>query len=219
MEKRSAARELAFLALFQLPQNPEKFTNKLNKMDFHAICLSAIRTLADHARTNLNKSEAYFIKAERTLMEYQINHPLNEPLVEATRSVPLPQTKDFLDRIDDCYQAIALMKESLQIPEVYWHFNDIDTQNFTLTLLDQFNNKREEVETLIKDVSPSWNLERMYKVDKLIIELAVTEMITADIDPKVVISEALKIASKYSTEEGCKFINGILGDILKQVHV
>jgi N utilization substance protein B len=124
--------------------------------------------------------------------------------------VPIPQTKDFLDRIDDCYQAIALMKESLQIPEIYWHYNDIDIQDFTLTLLDQFNNKREEVDNLIKDVSKSWNINRMYKVDKLIIELAISEMISADIDPKVVISEALKIASKYSTEEGAK---------LKQVQV
>ena len=78
MEKRSAARELAFLALFQLPQNPEKFASKLSKMDFHAICLSGIRTLADHARSNLNKAEAFFIKTERGLMEYQINHPLND---------------------------------------------------------------------------------------------------------------------------------------------
>ena len=219
MEKRSAARELAFLALFQLPQNPEKFASKLSKMDFHAICLSGIRTLADHARLNLNKAEAFFIKTERALMEYQINHPLNEPLEQGTRSVPLPQSGDFLDRIDDCYQAIALLKESLQIPEIYWHYNDIDIQDFTLTLLDQFNNKREEVDNLIKEVSKSWNINRMYKVDKLIIELAISEIISADIDPKVVISEALKIASKYSTDDGAKFINGILGDVLKHVQV
>jgi hypothetical protein len=137
MEKRSAARELAFLAVFQLPQDPEKFEKRLSKLDFHAICLSALRTLADHARSNLNKAEAFFIKTERTLMEYQINHPLNEPLEVGSRSVPLPQSKDFLDRIDDCYQAISLLKESLQIPEIYWHYNDIDIQNFTLNLLDQ----------------------------------------------------------------------------------
>lgn len=219
MEKRSAARELAFLAIFQLPQNPEKFINKLSKMDFHAICLSAIRTLADHAKTNLNKAEAYFIKTERHLMEYQINHPLNEPLEEATRSVPLPTSQEFFERIDDCYQAIALIKESIQIPEIYWHYSDQDIQNFTLALLDQFNSRRDEVDNLIKEVSKSWNIARMYKVDRIIIELAISEIISADIDPKVVISEALKIANKYSTEEGAKFINGILGDIIKQVQV
>jgi N utilization substance protein B len=79
------------------------------------------------------------------------------------------------------------------------------------------NNKREEVDNLIKDVSKSWNINRIYKVDKLIIELAISEIISEDIDPKIVISEALKIANKYSTEEGAKFINGILGDVLKQI--
>ncbi len=218
MEKRSAARELAFLVLFQLPQNTDKIKiDKLAKTDFHAICLSAIRTLTDFAKTNLKKSEASFIKSERILLEYQLNHEDNEGLSEATRTVPLPNTKDTIELIDNCYRAISLMRESLQIPELYWHYQDIDIKEFTLRMLMDYIEHREEVQNLIKETSLSWDISRMMKVDKKILELAVTELSYSDAPSAVVASEAMKLSNKYSTEEGSKFINGVLADIIKTV--
>lgn len=211
MEKRSAARELAFLALFQLPKNPEK----LAKTDFHAICLSALRTLSDYSKSNINKAEAYFLKAERALMEYQINHEENEPLEEGTRAVPLPKTDEFFDHLNNCYRAVALLRESLEIPELYFHYQDSDIQEFTLTLIMNFVDAKTEVHNLIKDTAPSWDISRMSKIDRTIMEIAVTEMIKSNIQPAIVVSEALKIANKYSTPEGVKFINGVLADVVK----
>ena len=218
MEKRSAARELAFLVLFQLPQNTDKIKiDKLAKTDFHAICLSALRTLNDFAKTNLKKAEANFIKSERAIMEHQVNHPENEGLDEAVRSVPLPNTKDSLDLIDNCYTAIALVRESLQIPELYWHYQDPEIQEFTLSLLMKYVDHKDEVQALIKETSQSWDISRMMKVDKKILEIAVTELNFTDLPDAVAVSEAMKIANKYSTEEGFKFINGILADVIKVV--
>ena len=98
MEKRSAAIELAFLALFQLPQKTENINiEKLAKTDLDALCLSAIRTLADHSKDNLRQAESYFIKVERALMEFQIDHVENEALDDGSRSVTLPKTAEFFD--------------------------------------------------------------------------------------------------------------------------
>lgn len=218
MEKRSAARELAYLVLFQLPQKTDKIkVDKLAKTDFHAICLSAIRTLADFAKDNLKKAESNFIKSERFLMEYQVNHEDNESLTEATRSVPLPTTKDTLDMIDNCYQAISLIRESLQIPELYWHYQDQDIQEFALSLLIKYVDHVEEVQNLIKENSKSWDISRMAKSDRKILELAVTEMNFTDVPHAVVVAEALKLSNKYSGEESSKFINGVLADIIKMI--
>ncbi len=220
MEKRSAARELAFLTLFQLPKNPDKIDiNKLSETDFHAICLSAIRTLSEHAKENIKKAESNFIKTERYLMEHQINHPENEQLDEATRSVPLPGTTEFIDHLNNCYQAIALTKEALNIPEIYWHYQDNDIQEFTITLLILSIENRKRVQELIQEISKSWDIERMHKVDKVILELAASEIVSSDLPAAVVVSEAMKLANKYSTPEGEKFINGILGDIVKSVQI
>lgn len=218
MEKRSAARELAFLVTFQLPQKSENISiEKLTKMDFHAICLSAIRTLADNAKSNVNKAESYFIKVERALMEYQINHPDNEGLDKATRSVELPKTQEFFEHLNNCYQAIAEIKEGLQIPELYWHYQDTDIQEFALSLLVKYIDSKEATTTILKDLSESWDFNRIHKVDRKILELATTEIMQSDTNPAVAVSEALKLANKYSTPEGVKFINGILADVVKQV--
>jgi N utilization substance protein B len=218
MEKRSAARELAFLVLFQLPQNTDKIKiDKLAKTDFHAICLSAIRTLSDFAKTNLKKAESSFIKSERSLLEYQINHADNEGLNEATRSVTLPNTEETIELINNCYKAISHVRESLQIPELYWHYQDPEIQEFTLALLIKYIDHKDEVQALIKEVSQSWDISRMMKVDKKLIELAVTELNYTDLPSAVVVSEAMKISNKYSTEEGSKFINGILADVIKTI--
>ena len=104
MEKRSAARELAFLALFQLPQKTENIKlEKLSKMDVDALCLSAIRTLADHSKENIKEAESFFIKAERALMAEQVNHPDNEGLDEASRGVPVPKTDEYIDHLNTRY--------------------------------------------------------------------------------------------------------------------
>lgn len=216
MEKRSAARELAFLALFQLPQKTENIKiDKLAKTDLDAICLSAIRTLAEHSKDNIKQAEAFFIKTERYLMEHQVNHELNEPLDQATRPVPIPKTDEFFNHLNNCYQAIGLMREGLQIPEVYWHYHDIDTKEFCLDLIFKYIQNKEEVEGILKEISQSWDISRMHKVDRKLLELAITELGAYDLPNAVVISETIKIANKYSTEEGVKFINGILSDVLK----
>lgn len=218
MEKRSAARELAFLALFQLPQKSENIKiEKLVKTDLDALCLSAIRTLADHSKDNLRQAESYFIKVERALMEYQIDHAENEALDDGSRSVTLPRTAEFFEHLNNCYQGIALMREGLQIPEIYWHYHDTDTKEFTLDLIFKYINNKEAVETLIKDVSASWNIDRMQKTDRKLIELGVTELLLSDLPHAVVVSEIIKLANKYSTEEGVKFINGILADVIKLI--
>lgn len=218
MEKRSAARELAFLVTFQLPQKSENVSiEKLTKMDFHAICLSAIRTLADNAKANINKAESYLIKTERALMEYQINHPDNEALETATRSVDLPKTKEFFEQIDNCYSAITNLKEAVQIPELYWHYQDTDIQEFALQLLIKYIDNKESTTNLLKEVAESWDYSRIHKVDKKILELATTEILHSSIDPAVAVSEAIKLANKYSSPESAKFINGILSDVIKQV--
>ncbi len=220
MEKRSAARELAFLAIFQLPQKTENIKlEKLAKTDLHALCLSSLRTLADYTRDNLKVAESFFIKVERYLMEYQINHPDNEGLDEAVRGVPLPQSDEFIEHLNNCYTAIGLMRESLQLPEVYWHYHDESVQEFVVNLLLQYANNRDEIKATIAEASDSWDITRMHKIDRILIELAVTEMSYFDLPHAVVISEIIKIANKYSTPQGVKFINGVLADISKSLSV
>lgn len=215
MELRSAARELAHLAIFQLPKNPEK----LAKTDLHAICLAAIRSLAQHGKDNLKQAESFLVQVERKLLVHQSEHPSNEPhtKVEDFVHVEVPTTGDFGEEIDKCYHAISLAKEALKLPELYWHFSNPAVEEFAINLILLYINNREEADNLIEETAKSWKLDRIHKVDKNILRIAICEMLHSDTPHSVAASEAIKLANKYSTREGVKFINGIVGDIVESL--
>ena len=103
----------------------------------------------------------------------------------------------------------------INIPEIYWHYQDQEIQEFAQSLMIKYVDHKAETENTIKEVSQSWDISRMQKVDRLIIELALTEISHSDLPPSVAASEAVKLANKYSTPEGAKFINGIVADLIK----
>ena len=73
---------------------------------------------------------------------------------------------------------------------------------------------REELDSLIRQSSQHWRLERMSRVDRSILRLGVFEILfMKDIPPKVSIDEAVDLGKKYGTEESGAFINGILDNI------
>jgi N utilization substance protein B len=78
----------------------------------------------------------------------------------------------------------------------------------------------ERVDTLIADTSERWRLERMPVLDRLILRMAVCELLRSPqggVPPAVVINEALELARTFSTEESVKFINGMLDAIRKKL--
>jgi len=75
-----------------------------------------------------------------------------------------------------------------------------------------------EIDALIADTSERWRPERMPVVDRLVLRLAVCELLRDPETPHaVVINEALELARTFSTEESVKFVNGMLDGIRKKI--
>ena len=73
---------------------------------------------------------------------------------------------------------------------------------------------KDELDIYIRDASQNWRLERMPRLDRCILRLAVFELIfLKDVPPKVSIDEALEIGKKFGSEDSSRFINGILDHI------
>ncbi len=88
--------------------------------------------------------------------------------------------------------------------------------SYALELLRQFALNREAVDELIEGYSDNWTVKRMAKVDLAIVRLSITEMLFArNVPGSVSINEAVKLSKTYSDEDGYKFINGLLGKILR----
>ena len=76
----------------------------------------------------------------------------------------------------------------------------------------------ETIDALVADTTKRWRPERMAVVDRLILRMAVCELVRdTETPPAVVINEALELARTFSTEDAVKFINGVLDGIRKKL--
>jgi transcription antitermination protein NusB len=72
---------------------------------------------------------------------------------------------------------------------------------------------RRAVDDAIERVSTHWRLDRMAKVDRNVLRLAVYELLETDVPVKVVINEAIELGKKYGSESTGAFVNGVLDKI------
>ncbi len=85
--------------------------------------------------------------------------------------------------------------------------------DFALSLLRAAEEHRERADGLIDAASTRWSLSRMPVLDVVVMRQAVAELLTGDTPTGVVLSQAVELASRYSTEGSGRFVNGILGTI------
>jgi len=95
---------------------------------------------------------------------------------------------------------------------------DEDTLTFFFHLAKGVENNQEEIDRVLSKASKEWPLYRMANVDRNILRLAVFEILFLPQVPiGVAINEAVELGKKYGTEESGKFINGVLGQLVKNL--
>ena len=88
--------------------------------------------------------------------------------------------------------------------------------NYLKEVFDSFLLNRDNIDDIIQKSSTSWDIKRIAKVDLSILRVAITEILyLSDIPDKVSINEAIDLAKKYGDENSYKFVNGLLGKIVK----
>jgi N utilization substance protein B len=93
-----------------------------------------------------------------------------------------------------------------------------DLRDFATALARDTSERLSEIDPLIADTTERWRPERMAILDRLILRMAVCEMLRdSSTPPVVVINEALELARTFTTEESVKFINGMLDAIRKKI--
>lgn len=101
---------------------------------------------------------------------------------------------------------------SFHIPNVY---KKDDDQDFVKTLLRKSILNSKEYEEIISSQIVNWDYERILKTDKMILTLAIAEIIEFNTIPvKVSMNEYIEIAKQFGTEKSGAFINGVLEKIV-----
>ncbi len=91
---------------------------------------------------------------------------------------------------------------------------DAETLKFSDDLVHGVCSCRAELDQKIEEASRNWRVDRMAKVDRNVLRLAVYELTRCPGTPrKVILNEAVELAKKFGSEESGAFINGILDKI------
>jgi transcription antitermination protein NusB len=95
---------------------------------------------------------------------------------------------------------------------------DDDAREFAQKLLAECEVHDEYAISIIEKFSQNWELGRLASVDRIVLKIAITELIAFnDIPPKVTINEAIEIVKKYSTDKSGMFVNGLLDSALTEM--
>lgn len=104
----------------------------------------------------------------------------------------------------------------------YWASHEGDPpptriRTFVSELVETTIARLDEIDRLITESAEHWRLSRMAVLDRLILRLAVGEMLAADErQPGIIIDEALELARTFSTDDAVKFINGVLDGVRRR---
>jgi N utilization substance protein B len=88
---------------------------------------------------------------------------------------------------------------------------DPESESFARDLVNGVRENTTAIDALIEEHSHNWRLDRMSRIDRNILRLAVYELkLRTDIPRKVTLNEAVELGKKFGTEESSAFINGLL---------
>ena len=95
---------------------------------------------------------------------------------------------------------------------------DPENEAYFLDVVYGVINSRDKLDEKFVPFLKKWKLERLPQTDRIILEIAVYEIITvAEIPTSVSINEAVKLAKKYGTDNSSSYINGVLSNFEKSI--
>ena len=88
-------------------------------------------------------------------------------------------------------------------------------RNFAQSLCRQAWENRAQYDDLIAGKAEHWALQRIARIDRIILRMALTEFfVFKDVPQKVILNEAIELARRYSTEKSPGFVNGVLDALI-----
>ncbi|MBT2582280.1 transcription antitermination factor NusB [Planococcus sp. ISL-109] len=105
----------------------------------------------------------------------------------------------------------------LTIEEAIEHVMDGEIDQFYKLLIEGTNSKQQEIDEKLKDHLENWSLERLPKVERTILRMAVFELDYMDDAPsRVVLNEAIELSKTFGDDKSSRFVNGVLSKFTDQ---
>lgn len=213
MQARRAARELALILFSQFDKKVTTYSNE----DFEDIIVKSVRILTSNANDELKLTIGALFSMKDFIENYETDHEDNiqRPIGVTNIPVPLPMTSDITGRIDEMIEIAEKSLLALEIAEIATLESKTDVKNYAVSIAEKFQDNTEFIDSQIQKFAKGWDIQRLVKMDKDILRIAIVELLyIKDAPMKVIVDEALELAKKYSTDESSSFINGILAKVI-----
>jgi len=215
MQARRASRELALILLSQLDKKIADYSDK----DFEDIILKSIRVLSNNSMEELKTSVGTLVDIRDFIENYEADDPSNleRPIGVENKPVKLPMTSDMTDKINTILDVVEKTVFALEVVELSVLESQEDVKDYVVNIAKSFRSNQAQIDEYIQKYSKGWDINRLVKMDKDILRIAIIELLYIKEAPmRVVVDEALELAKKYSTEDSSAFINGILAKVVME---
>lgn len=198
MQARHIARELALLSISQLPVKPENLTTKT----IDDMVIAAVRSLTEEVKEMIITASGELQRGQDMLFSSE------------TRAADLGTAQIMVkDAIALTQTAINRAGLALEFPELIQTARQQEVRDYVVNLLSTIHDERSRIDQLISGSLVDWQLNRLAQVDQNILRIATAEIAYLNIPKAIAINEAVELAKRYSSEDGYRFINGVLRNI------
>ena len=93
----------------------------------------------------------------------------------------------------------------------------VDDKAFIEALVRGVTKEQDALDAQLQPIAPEWPIDQIARMDRVVLRIGLYELqFEKDVPPKVVINEAVELAKAFGGENSSKFINGVLGTVMRQ---
>ena len=199
MHNRSLSRELSLLSLGLIK---EKGDLELNKIQIDEIFESALDSLINHCRDELDDCEADLENISQSLLDTELKESDNSSFANVR-----DELKKSFHKIESVMNSLSV---TLDFPKLVVSSNQNDIREDVNQRISNIINNLQKIDSEIDEVMEGWRLKRLPRIDRDILRLAYVDIRFLDTPVAVACDEAVNLANKYSDTQGRKMINGVL---------
>jgi N utilization substance protein B len=195
---RSLSRELSLISLGQIN---DKGDLKLIKFQIEEIFESALDSLINHCRDELDDCESDLEQISQKILDSELKE------FNISSANIRDDLKESLKKIETVMNTLSA---TLDFPNLIISSGQIDIREDVNQRISDVINNLTIIDSHIDEVMEGWRLKRLPRIDRDILRLAYVDINFLNTPLAVSCDEAVNLANKYSDTQGRKFINGVL---------
>ena len=196
---RSISRELSLISLGLIK---DKGDFKLNKSQIEEIFESALESLINHCRNELDNCESDLESASQKILDSELQEGVNSSFSNVRNDL-----KKSLTKIEIVMNTLSA---TLDFPILIISSSQVNIRDDVNQRLHKTINNLTTIDSDIDQVMDGWRLKRLPRIDRDILRLAYVDINFLSTPIAVACDEAVNLANKYSDTQGRKLINGVL---------